>query len=704
MSNTVIRVALVGNPNCGKTSLFNILAGANQRVGNFAGVTIEKVTGVLQHEKYRIEFTDLPGTYSLTAYSPEERISLSYIREEKPDVIINVLEGTNLERNLYLTTQLMELDVKMVLALNMQDEMEQQGIQVDVKTLQKLVGAHIVPVSAVTKFGIESLISHIIRVYNGEIVVRKNKLGYHSLIEDAIDEISQKLELPHGRQAFAPHRWNAIRLLEKDPEVYRQFHQDPIWLSIEPILQTAIQDAASLYQTDPEMMIAEDRYAFIQGALMETVSQSVRPRKSLTDRIDAVVLNRFLGLPVFLLLMYLVFQFTFAAGAPFTAMIEWFFSTVSAGIAQVLPSGPLQNLIIDGVIAGVGGVLIFLPNIVLLFIALSVLEGSGYMGRAAFVMDKVMHLVGLHGKSFIPMMTGFGCSVPAIMATRTLKNPADRLVTMMIIPFMSCGARLPVYVLLISVFFSPQAGGNVLFGIYLFGIFIALLSAKLLKKAFFNHDTEPFVMELPPYRIPTLKSVLFQARIRAQMYLKKAGTIILVVAIAVWVGTNYPKNPETEAQHLTTVAALQSNPEALQHAKALHRAESLQYSAAGYVGKVIEPIFRPLGFDWRIDIALLTGLAAKEVVVSTLSTIYAVGEDNSQSALIQILKSDPSMTRPVGLALLVFVLLYIPCFATLTVFKKESGSWKWLAVYSVYTLSVAWFSAFAVYRLALWMT
>lgn len=604
-----ILVALAGNPNSGKTSLFNSLVGTHLRVGNYPGVTIEKTEGTIKYKDYRIIFVDLPGTYSLSAYSPEEAISRNFILEEKPDVVLNVVDGTNLERNLFLTTQLMELQANMLIALNMYDEVLQQGTKIDFKQLQKILGCHIVPTSAVKKEGITQLLNHIVRIFDSKIIIAKNKLSYDPQ--------------------------------EKDPTT-----------------------------------LAEKRYAFINGAIAETVEYVDKPIKTVTGWIDAILINRILGIPIFLFIMWSIFQITFKLGEIPMGWVDTGVGYLSALVSGGLTEGWLRSLIVDGVIAGVGGVIGFLPNILLLFLCISVLEATGYMARAAFVVDKVMHKIGLHGKSFIPMLTGFGCSVPAFMACRTLKNKADRVVTMMIIPFMSCGAKLPVYLLLIGAFFPENMAGNVLFGIYLFGILIALLSAFILKKALFKGESEPFVMELPPYRWPTLNYLFIQTWIKAQSYLKKAGTVILLISVIIWTMTSFPTLPQNN-----------------------NTQSALEYSIAGRLGKIIEPVIKPLGFDWKIGIALVTGMAAKEVVVSTLGTIYSL-EDENALALKDRIRKDPVFTIPTVLSLLAFVLLYLPCLAATIVFNKEVGSSKWTWIYFGYTMTVAWIVSFLVYRIS----
>ncbi len=704
---TEITVALAGNPNCGKSSLFNALTGSHQKVGNFSGVTIEKYEGYVDFKGYRIRFVDLPGTYSLTAYSPEELVTRHYLAMEHPDIVVNVIEGPNLERNLLLTTQLMEMEVELLVALNMYDEVEAQGMEIDVKQLQQLLGCHIIPTSAKARQGLDRLLDHIVRVYSGEIQIRKNKLAFRPEIEDAVEAV--QAELRHepaldGRK----YRWMALKLLENDREIYREVHQSPVWLKIERILQQAMETTGKLYQADPEILITEDRHALIRGAMEECVRMPEARKRSLTDYIDAVVLNRIIGLPVFFGVVWLIFHMTFTLGTPLMDALDQLFTSIALWVSPLLTNEMLRSVIVDGVIAGVGGVLVFLPNIILLFIGLSFLEASGYMARAAFVVDKVMHRFGLHGKSFIPMITGFGCSIPAIMATRTLKSPSDRLATIMIIPFMSCGAKLPVYVLLAGAFFPPAVAANVMFGIYMLGVLLGLLTALLLKSTILEKESEPFVMELPPYRWPTLSSVLFQSRVKAMMYLRKAGTVILLAVLLIWTASNFPKSAAIERDLALETARIEATvldeeAKALELTAVENRASAaqLEYSMAGRTGKLIEPVIRPLGFDWRIGIALVTGLAAKEVVVSTMGTIYSLGDvDEEDTELKNILKHDPAFDQATALSLMVFVLLYIPCVAAIGVMKKEVGSWRPVLLYSSYALTVAWVFSFITYNVA----
>ncbi len=705
-----ISVALAGNPNSGKTSLFNGLVGRHLKVGNWAGVTIEKYEGFLNYEGYKIKLVDLPGTYSLTAYSPEEIITRNYIIEEKPDIIVNVLDGTNLERNLYLTTQLMELEVNSVIALNMYDEVKQQNIEIDFKQLEKLLGSHVIPTNSIKKEGFKSLLHHIVRVHTGALTVPKNKLSFSEEMEKHIDKLADIITGDKVLCGKYQPRWLAIKLLENDQLAYTSAKERAAWLNMEKELLEIIPRYEKMFDSTPAMAIAEDRHAFIRGAIKETVAYPKEIKKTLTDYIDSVLINRVLGLPIFLALMWLIFQFTFKLGEIPMGWIEAFFGFLGKTAANLIGPGILQSVIVDGIIAGVGGVLVFLPSILLLFLFLAILEGTGYMARAAFVVDKVLHKVGLHGKSFIPMITGFGCSVPAFMSCRTLKNKADRITTMMIIPFMSCGAKLPVYILLIGAFFPVAYAGNILFAVYLFGIMVAVLSAKIIKTGVFKGESEPFVMELPPYRLPTLKAVLIQMWIKAYMYIKKAGTIVLLASVIIWFAGNFPVSREIEKTYARKVHDIEysrkfnNSQKEIQFAEIENRrlSEQLEYSYAGRMGKLIEPLIGPLGFDWRIGISLVAGLAAKEIVVATIGTIYSLGpnEDGSSSALAVKLRNDKKYDMATALSLMIFVLLYVPCMAATIVFHKEAGAWKWTWIYIGYSMTVAWVLSFVVYHMA----
>ncbi len=703
-----IIVALAGNPNCGKTSLFNAIAGTHLKVGNWPGVTVEKYEGYVDYNDYTIKLVDLPGTYSINAYSPEEIVTRDFIAEKKADIVVNVVDGTNLERNLYLTTQLLELDPKMVVALNMYDEVETLKIRIDFKMLQKLLGCHIVPVSAVKKTGIEALLDHVVRTFENKIVIPRDKISYSEEIEDALKELQGLIETDIPLSGKFSSRWLAVKLLENDLFAYSHAKQSPAWVRLEKKLPDLMNTLESRLEERLAQHIAGDRHAFARGAYKETVTTVNEEKKTITDHIDSVVLNRVLGLPVFLFIMWLIFQITFAFGRVPMEWLQSFFVFLGDKVSMLLPDGLLRSAVVNGMIAGVGGVVGFLPNILLLFLGLSFLESTGYMARAAFVVDRAFHKIGLHGKSFIPMVTGFGCSVPAFMACRTLKNRGDRLATMMVIPFMSCGAKLPVYVLLIGAFFPASMSANILFGVYLFGIAVAVASAKLFKATIFKGNSEPFVMELPVYRLPTMQSVLMQMWIKAWMYLKKAGTVILTVSLIVWVICNFPVNAGLDKEYAAKILAAEQDPKSTAEIKKERTAafenelaaKRLEYSFAGRTGKAIEPFIKPLGFDWRLGVALTAGFAAKEVVVATMGTIYALGEAGKKENLTQRLKNDPAYDPAVALALIIFVLLYVPCLSATSVFHKEGGEIKITLFYILYTMTTAWCLAFVVYHAA----
>lgn len=701
-----IVVALAGNPNSGKTSLFNAIAGTHLKVGNWPGVTVEKYEGYVDFEGYKIRLVDLPGTYSINAYSPEETIARDFIAEKKADIVVNVVDGTNLERNLYLTTQLLELDPKMVVALNMYDEVEKLKIGIDFKMLQKLLGCHVVPVSAVKKTGIGALLDHVIRTHENKIAIPRDKISYSEEIEEAITELQGLIEADVPLSGKFSPRWLAVKLLESDPFAYSRAKESPVWLRLEKKLPELMNTLEGRLKARLGQHISEDRHAFARGAYKETVKTAHEEKKTITDHIDSVVLNRLLGLPIFLFIMWLIFQVTFAFGELPMQWLEAFFVFLGDKASLLLPEGMLRSLVVNGMIAGVGGVVGFLPNILLLFLGLSFLESTGYMARAAFVVDRAFHKIGLHGKSFIPMVTGFGCSVPAFMACRTLKNRGDRLATMMVIPFMSCGAKLPVYVLLIGAFFPSSMSANILFAVYLFGIAVAVASAKLLKSTIFKGKAEPFVMELPVYRLPTLRSILMQMWIKAWMYLKKAGTVILAVSLIVWVVCNFPVSDGLKKDYGARIEAANLNAKTTEAAKkeavaALENeltAKQLEYSFAGRTGKLIEPFIRPLGFDWRLGVALTAGFAAKEVVVATMGTIYALGETGENESLTARLRGDPAYNPAIALSLIIFVLLYVPCLSATAVFHQEGGELKITLFYILYTMTVAWAASFAVYQ------
>ena len=708
MSNGQILVALAGNPNSGKTSLFNKLVGANQKVGNFPGVTVEKYEGTIEHRGYQIKVIDLPGTYSLTTYSPEEIVTREYIIYENPDVVVNVVDTTNLERNLYLTTQLIDIQANLIVALNMYDEVETQKTKIEIDQLEKLIGTHFIPTSATKGRGISDLLDHIVELYSGNISIKRNKLSFSSLMEEFIERLTTILAAdPELSEKYNP-RWLAIKLLVNDKDVYKLVKDIPIWIKVNDLLTEALHITKKEFESDPELLLKEERHAFIRGAIKETVIYAPKKKKTTTEIIDSILINRITGIPLFMFFMWAIFQLTFTLGNTPMEWTQHFFDWFGSAVSAIITEPTSRSIIVDGIIAGVGGVVVFLPNIMILFFALSFLEGTGYMARAAFVIDKIMHKVGLHGKSFIPMVTGFGCSVPAFMATRTLKNRSDRITTLLIIPFMSCSAKFPVYVLIAGTFFSTAEAGNILFGIYLLGILIALITARLLKSAVFHDESEPFVMELPPYRMPSFRILVLQMWHKASLYLRKAGTIILAASILIWIASNYPISTQiAEKYERLKNIEIQSDKQGDQKEEIITKlelqesGEQLEHSFAGRFGKFIEPIVAPLGFDWKLGIALVSGIAAKEIVVSTMGTLYSLGNiDENSHDLRNILLANQNCNKAVALSLMVFVLLYIPCFAASIVFHREAGKWKWTLFYGAYTMTVAWIMAFLTYNIA----
>lgn len=673
-------VALAGNPNSGKTSIFNHLTGSRQHVGNYPGVTVEKKEGSCRRKDQEFHIVDLPGTYSLTAYSQEERIARHFIIENKPDVVVDVLDASNLERNLYLAVQLMELGVPVVLAFNMSDVAQTRGLQFDLPEMSRLLGAPIVETVGNQGTGMDELLAAVVETARQQ-TQQPPAIRYSAELEQAIERIQAKLEGQLPRADDRERRWTAIKLLEADAEVAGRIAAGDIHRLVQ-----AEQERLSAPQGEsPEMQIAEARYAFIADLCRKTVRSPVEARQTTSDRIDAVVIHRFWGVPIFLGLMYLVFWLTFTVGTPPMDWIEGFFGWLGETVAGFWPEGSesvLQSLLVDGVIAGVGGVLVFLPNILLLFLAIAILEDSGYLARAAFIMDRLMHKIGLHGKSFIPMLTGFGCTIPAIMATRTLESRRDRLTTMLVVPLVSCGARLPIYALIIPAFFPQAWRAPMLWGIYAFGILLAIACAKLLRATIFKGETVPFVMELPPYRLPTLKGVWIHMWERGGAYLKKAGTLILAVSVILWALTSFPKL-DTVDESLTAEE---------------QQAAELAHTVAGRIGHAMEPIIRPLGFDWRIGTAMIGAFAAKEVFVAQLGIVYSVGEADEESEPLRD-KLQQNYSPLVGLCIMLFMLISAPCMATIAVTKRESNSWGW-AIFQLIGLTVlAYVITLVVYQL-----
>ncbi|MBT3303241.1 MAG: ferrous iron transport protein B [Bacteroidetes bacterium] len=707
-NSRVITIALAGNPNSGKTSLFNAIVGANQKVGNFSGVTVEKVQGSLKYKGYKINFIDLPGTYSLTAYSPEEVVARNFITDKKPDIVINVIDGSNLERNLYLTTQLMELEKDFIIALNMYDEVQKKKIEINFDLFESLLGTRIIPTSAKHKTGINDILDAIVNIIE-EKFQPKFKAQYQHEIDNRVEKLCETLLQDEELSAKYAARWLAVKLFENDKLVYDLVFKRPIWIKVYSQLVEANKFFESKFGEDAEVIITENRHAFIKGALKEAVKFNTQKQRNYSELLDKILINRITGIPVFFLTMWAIFQMVFKLGEYPMQWIESIFHFLGDIANSTIENETLRSLLVEGVIGGVGGVLVFLPNIMLLFLALAFLEGTGYMARAAFVIDKVMHSFGLHGKSAISMITGFGCSVPAFMSTRTLKSKSDRITTLLIIPFMSCGAKLPVYILIIGAFFKVSVAGNVLFAIYLVGIFIALFSAKLFKATIFKGDSEPFVMELPPYRFPTPKSLMWQMWHKASMYLKKAATIILIASVIIWLGSNFPQS-EKITDHYTALEqqVLQSDAHTLELKESYlaklakeRDSEQMQFSLIGRLGKFIEPAIKPLGFDWRLGISLVSGIAGKEIVVSTIATIFSLGDSEytGNKSLQEKLRNDDAYSVATAISFLLFVLLYIPCIAATTVFHREAQKWKYTIIYIAFSMGIAWIFAFAGFQI-----
>lgn len=682
MKNRQITVALAGNPNSGKTTLFNALTGARQHVGNYPGVTVEKKEGFRDYQDHEIKFVDLPGTYSLTAYSVEEIVARNFIIEEHPDVVVHVVDSSNLERNLYLAVQLIEMGTPLVLAFNMSDVAKQRGYEIDVEKLSELIRCPIVETVGNKRKGLNQLLQVIVETaaQTGSETVGA-VIHYGPEIERELEQIAKRVDQEHELVKKYGKHWLSLKLLEQDKEILDKGHT-------EEVIQTvagAIERIQKHFGDEPEIVIADRRYGFISGACTESLQQSSESRHSASDIADMIILNRLLGLPIFALLMYGVFKLTFWLGDPFMGWIESGFEWLGGCVTGLWPQGSdsaLQSLLVDGVIGGVGGVIVFLPNILLLFLAIAVLEDSGYMARAAFLMDRIMHKIGLHGKSFIPMLIGFGCSIPAMMGTRILENRRSRFTTLMVIPLMSCGARLPIYALIIPAFFAPKWHGLMLWLIYVIGILLAIVCAKLLRKTLFKGETIPFVMELPPYRIPTLRGVLMHMWQRGGLYLKKAGTVILAISVILWALTSYPIIGDDKLVGL--------NEEQVMDAQ-------LRYSVAGRIGSAMEPVIHPMGFDDKIGTALIGALAAKEVFVAQLGIVYSMGEADEESQTLRD-KLKQNYTPLQGFCIMLFTLISAPCIATLAVCKRETNSWKWALFQFVGLTVIAYAITTVVYQ------
>jgi len=714
-----LSIALAGNPNSGKTTIFNNMTGTRQKVGNWPGVTVEKKEGHIKKSGYDLKIIDLPGTYSLTPFSIEEIVARNFVLEERPDVVIDIIDASNLERSLYLATQLREIDCKVLFALNMADVAQTRGIKIDAEKLSELLDVPVVFTIGNKNQGIDTLLEKAIELAESDYVIPiKRKVKYSKDIEDSISKLEHFIE-SLGKEAIPYNtRWTAIKLLEDDKIVKERIQQKTGENSRKILEETAAHRdfLVDRFDDEPEIVMTDERYGFIAGIIREVLTTSTRQRVDISRNVDLVLTNRFVGFPIFIFFIWAMFQLTFSLGV---YPMEWIDSGIklfSTSLAQVLPDNIFKDFLINGVIAGVGSVVVFLPNILILFFCISLFEDTGYMSRAAFLMDKIMHLIGLHGKSFIPMLMGFGCNVPAIMASRTLESEKDRILTILITPFMSCSARLPVYIILAGAFFGIRAG-SVIFGIYILGIILSIITGRIFRSTLLKGVDAPFVMELPPYRIPMIKSLLIHMWDRSKLFLKKMGGIILAGSVVVWALSAFPRNipysinyaleMERVKTSFQTKIATAHEPEkavltqqrdlAVAKIARAMKAEHAEKSFMGRIGKVVAPIFEPLGIDWRGSVALLTGFVAKEIVVSTMGILYATdGNEDSEALKNALLSSD--MTPLGALAMMVFVLLYMPCLATLAAIKRETASWKWMTFSISYSTILAWTAAFIVYQ------
>ncbi len=711
-------IALAGNPNSGKTTIFNSITGTRQKVGNWPGVTVEKKEGHVSKFGYDVKIIDLPGTYSLTPFSIEEIITRDYILDENPDVVVDIIDASNLERSLYLATQLRELDCKVLFALNMADLARARGNKIDNEKLSELLSLPVVFTVGNKNEGIDTLLKTALDLAESSFKIpQKRRVKYSNDIEAAISELKNYIENKIVGTFPYNIRWTAIKLLEDD-NVVKERVQQKAGESGGDILREAQELRKHLtgrFDDDPQIIMTDERYGFIAGIIKEVLTTSTKERIDISRKVDLVLTNRFLGFPIFILFIWAIFQLTFTLGE---YPKEWIGSGIHllTGILNgALPDSILKDLLLNGIIAGVGSVIVFLPNILVLFFCIAIFEDTGYMSRAAFLMDKIMHLIGLHGKSFIPMLMGFGCNVPAIMASRTLESEKDRILTILITPFMSCSAKLPVYIVLAGTFFGPRAG-TVIFCIYLLGIILSIATGRFFRSTFLRGDDAPFVMELPPYRVPMMKSLLIHMWDRGKIFLKKMGGIILIGSIVVWVLSTFPRTIEFDSDYEAEINKVNASYQAeisnadkiavqaleKQRATAIlkisnvQKMEATEKSFLGSLGKLIAPVFAPIGLDWRGGVALLTGFVAKEIVVSTLGVLYSVEEEAGSDALKQAMLSS-GMTPLSALSMMIFVLLYLPCLATIAVIRRET-SLKWMMISIVYTTSIAWIMALFAYQ------
>lgn len=688
-----IKVALVGQPNVGKSHLVNSISGASLHVGNFTGVTVEKKEVRFEREGYEIIITDLPGTYSLNSYSPDEQVTKDYLLKETYDIVVNVLDANALQRNLSLTLQLLDMNKKTILAINMIDEVEKNGGKIDNEEISQMLGVPAMLVSAKEKRGVDELVKKILEMY--EFGKAENRLSYDQNIDNAVTTLANSLSKDADLRAYA--KFAAIRLLENDKEMYRLVHDKPVFLEFHDVFTKESENLRTLAgEDDTPTVMANAKISIAKWICQRAVV--AKYKETLTEQIDKVLIHRVFGLPIFLALMWLLFQATFTLGEYPMGLIEEAFAFLSEQTAAALPEGTFGSAMSEGVIPSVGAIMGFLPNILILFLGINLLEQTGYMARAAFLLDGVLKKFGLHGKAFIPMVTGFGCSIPAYLAARTLKNPKDKLITMLVIGFFSCSARLPVYVLFISAFFAPEQAGNILFAIYIMGALLAMIAAKVLRLVLFKGEAEPFVMEMPKYRFPSVKGVLRDLKIKAMIFIKKAGLFIGTASMVIWFLGAYPANEQIDEAYAPKIEAAITE-DAKKELQLAMGEEKLENSYIGIIGKSIEPIFAPLGFDWKMSVATVTALAAKEVAVGTLATLNAVeaGDDEPSESLVE--KVRKTIDIKAGLAFIVIVMIYSPCLAAMGTFFAEVREAKWRAFYLIYPNVTAWIAAFGVYNI-----
>jgi len=696
-----IKVVLAGQPNVGKSMLINAMSGSNSlKVGNFSGVTVEKTELSFHHDSHTLEMVDLPGTYSIRGFSQEEKVAHTYLLNEEYDVIINVLDSTHLQRNLLLTLELLKLNKKMVLALNMADEAKKEGLKIDVKQIEAIIGVPVILVSANSKEGIEDLLHKVHEEFDSQ-KRRNSNIVYSDPVEEEVLELSHFMDAKGFKLRDLTSREIAIRVLFEDKDLDKEIHNHPVMVELQSHIVKAKEHIATHHDTENVAEIKANEYiAIARGIRMETVQcKGLKGNENSTKKIDDILLNKYVGIPIFLFFMWGLFQLTFTLGAMPMDWIDAGFGALGDLVGKFIPHEATRSLIVDGMIAGVGAVVMFLPNIIILYIGIALLETTGYMSRVAFMLDGFFHKFGLHGKSFIPLVTGFGCTVPAYMATRTLKSEKDRLITLFILGFMSCGARLPIYVLFAGAFFGAEEAGNVIFIIYIAGALLGLIMAKVLRVVVFKGEDEPFVMEMPKYRLPSLKLIWHTVYNNAIGYLKKAGTFILAASMLIWFASTYPKQPLLDQEYQAKIEQVMGDKTKVMMLKNELKLKTLEASYLGQIGKASEPFFAPLGFDWKMAVALETGLAAKEVVVSTLGVLYAIGDevDAENNSLINALQTNVSFAS--ALAFIVFVMIYLPCLAASMVFAKEAGGYKYLVYLFFFTTVTAWVFSFITYRI-----